>query len=134
MEQKKRKIFVIDDDPLVLTLVKKSLEEDSMEVITFHYGEELLNHFDKHPDLIILDYLFHSKERDNVMDGKEIFERIREINNEVPVIMLSGQEDGDVVLELARMGIVDYVIKDDMLIQNLKEVIKEVFEPDNSHD
>ena len=133
MEQK-RKIFVIDDDPLVLTLVKTSLEKDSMEVNTFHYGEELLKHFDEHPDLIVLDYLFHNNGKNNVMDGKEIFERIREINANIPVIMLSGQEDGNVVLELARMGIVDYVIKDDEFIQNLKEVIKEVFEPDNSHD
>lgn len=130
----KRKIFVIDDDPLVLTLVKTSLEQDSMEVSTFHYGEELLDHFDEHPDLIVLDYLFQRKGQDDVMDGKEIFKRIRKINNEIPVIMLSGQEDGDVVLELARMGIVDYVIKDDSFIKNLKEVIKEIFEPDNSHD
>jgi DNA-binding response OmpR family regulator len=132
--EQKRKIFVIDDDPLILTLVKTSLEQDSMEVSTFHYGEELLSHFNEHPDLIVLDYLFHSKDHEDVMDGKEIFKAIRELNNKIPVIMLSGQEDGNVVLELARMGIVDYVIKDDTFIQNLKEVIKEVFEPDNSHD
>lgn len=130
----KRRIFVIDDDPLILTLVKSSLEAESMLVDTFQYGEELFNHFDKHPDLIILDYLFQSNESDKVMDGKEIFNKIREIDKKVPVIMLSGQEDGDVVLELARMGIVDYVIKDEEFINNLKEVIKEVFEPDNSHD
>jgi len=130
----RRKIFVIDDDPLILTLVKSSLEAESIFVDTFQYGEELLNHFDEHPDLIILDYLFHSNESDKVMDGKEIFNKIREIDKKVPVIMLSGQEDGDVVLELARMGIVDYVIKDEDFINNLKEVIKEVFDPDNSHD
>ena len=130
----KRKIFVIDDDPLILTLVKSSLEAESMLVDTFQYGEELLTHFNELPDLIILDYLFHSNEPDKVMDGKEIFNKIREIDKKVPIIMLSGQEDGEVVLELARMGIVDYVIKDDEFINNLKEVIREVFDPDNSHD
>ena len=130
----KRKIFVIDDDPLILTLVKSSLEAESILVDTFQYGEELFKHFNERPDLIILDYLFHSNEPDKVMDGKEIFNKIREIDKKVPIIMLSGQEDGEVVLELARMGIVDYVIKDDEFINNLKEVIREVFDPDNSHD
>ncbi len=130
----KRKIFIIDDDPLILTLVKSSLETESVLVDTFQYGEELLKHFNEHPDLIILDYLFHSNELDKVMNGKEIFGKIRDIDKKVPIIMLSGQEDGGVVLELARMGIVDYVIKDDEFINNLKEVIKEVFNPDNSHD
>ena len=130
----KRKIFVIDDDPLILTLVKSSLEAESILVDIFQYGEELFKHFNERPDLIILDYLFHSNEPDKVMDGKEIFNKIREIDKKVPIIMLSGQEDGEVVLELARMGIVDYVIKDDEFINNLKEVIREVFNPDNSHD
>ena len=130
----KRRIFVIDDDPLILTLVKSSLETESILVDTFQYGEELFTHFNELPDLIILDYLFHSNEPDKVMNGKEIFNRIRKIDKKVPIIMLSGQEDGEVVLELARMGIVDYVIKDDEFINNLKEVIKEVFDPDNSHD
>ena len=130
----KRKIFIIDDDPLILTLVKSSLETESMLVDTFQYGEELLNHFDEHPDLIILDYLFHSTEQDKVLDGKEIFDEIRKIDKKVPVIMLSGQEDGEIVLVLARKGIVDYVIKDEEFINNLKEVIKEVFDPDNSLD
>jgi DNA-binding NarL/FixJ family response regulator len=41
--------------------------------------------------------------------------------------MLSAQDKGDVVLELARKGIEDYVIKDESLIDNLKIAIEEVF-------
>jgi hypothetical protein len=39
--------------------------------------------------------------------------------------MLSAQENGELVLELARKGIADYVIKDTNLIGNLQNAIKE---------
>jgi hypothetical protein len=41
--------------------------------------------------------------------------------------MLSGQDKGEVVLELARKGIDDYIIKDNNLIDNLSTAINEVF-------
>jgi DNA-binding NarL/FixJ family response regulator len=42
--------------------------------------------------------------------------------------MLSGQDKGEIVLELARKGINDYIIKDNNLIDNLKVAISELFE------
>ena len=127
----KKLIFVIDDDPLILALVKKNLEGELTNIRTYQYGEECLNELNDNPDLIILDYLFHNKENSDVMGGKEIFEKILAHSKKIPVIMLSGQEDGDVVLELARMGIEDYVIKDQLFIANLKEVVNEVFNPED---
>jgi DNA-binding NarL/FixJ family response regulator len=41
--------------------------------------------------------------------------------------MLSGQEKGEIVLELARKGIDDYIIKDNNLIDNLNVAINELF-------
>ena len=131
MVEEKKLIFVIDDDPLILALVKKNLEEESTDVRTYQYGEECLDDLSDNPQLIILDYLFVSKEGSNRMDGKEILEKILAFNKDIPVIMLSGQEDGDVVLELARMGIEDYVIKDQTFISNLKEVINDIFNPED---
>ena len=131
MMKEKKLVFVIDDDPLILALVKKNLEEEFGEVRSFQYGEEFLGDLEDNPDLIILDYLFVSKEGSDRMDGKMILEKILAYNKEIPVIMLSGQEDGDVVLELARMGIEDYVIKDQSFISNLKEVINDIFNPED---
>jgi DNA-binding NarL/FixJ family response regulator len=47
----------------------------------------------------------------------------------MPVIMLSGQDSGGVVLELARLGMNDYIIKDSALTRNLLESIKDILEP-----
>jgi len=125
---RKKLIFAVDDDPLILTIVKKELETEEREVRTFQYGEQCLNALRDNPDLIVLDYFFQNKENSKVLNGKEIFSKIQEHDNPPPVIMLSGQEDGDVVLELARMGINDYVIKDQSLSENLREVVNEIFE------
>jgi DNA-binding NtrC family response regulator len=62
------------------------------------------------------------------MNGMEVFDKIRAAKPDVPVIMLSGQENGEVVLELARKGIVDYIIKDNNLLDNLNIAIREHFE------
>ncbi len=118
-------IFVVDDDPFILKLVKSRLEVKDYTVRTFLYGEECLKEMQLNPDLIILDYLFHNSKNPEVLDGKDIFRKIKEASHDIPVIMLSGQEDGDVVLELARMGIKDYVIKDKTFIDSLLTVVEE---------
>ncbi len=122
----KRLVFVVDDDIFIQNLVKKRFDGDDINVITFTYGEECLEQLDQNPELIILDYLFYKKDEE-VMGGMEIFNKIKELNESIPVIMLSGQDRGDVVLELARKGIEDYMIKDESLIDNLEVAMKDVF-------
>jgi DNA-binding NtrC family response regulator len=56
----------------------------------------------------------------------EVFDDINRIAPGLPVIMFSAQESGELVLELARKGIADYVIKDANLIGNLLYAIKEI--------
>jgi DNA-binding NarL/FixJ family response regulator len=60
------------------------------------------------------------------MNGMEVFDKIKETHPNVPVIMLSGQERGEIVLELARKGIDDYVIKDSNLMDNLNASMLEL--------
>jgi len=122
----KKLVFVVDDDPFVLNLVQKRLDRDELSVVAFSYGEECLKQLSRNPELVILDYLFYKKDEE-VMGGMEIFNRIKEYNENIPVIMLSGQEKGDVVLELARKGVEDYIIKDESLIDNLKNAIEDIF-------
>lgn len=120
-------IFVVDDDPFINMLVIKRFAAQDYKLEAFESGEECLKSLNKDPDLIILDYLFVPKEQ-TFMNGMEIFDRIKAQKPGVPVIMLSGQENGEVVLELARKGIVDYIIKDNSLLDNLNTAIKELFE------
>ena len=123
----KKLIFIVDDDPFINTLVIKRLTSDKYELEAFETGEDCIDALNKNPDLVILDYLF-VKENREFMNGSQVLDRIKEIKPDTPVIMLSGQDKGEVVLELARKGIDNYVIKDNDLITNLHKAIDEVFE------
>jgi DNA-binding NtrC family response regulator len=123
---KEKLIFIVDDDPVINKLVTKRFASDKYRVEAFESGEEVLRSMNKNPDLVILDYLFMDTVEHKALNGMEIFDSIRKINPGLPVIMLSGQEKGEIVLELARKGINDYIIKDNNLIDNLDSSIKEL--------
>ncbi|HUS86974.1 MAG TPA: response regulator [Bacteroidales bacterium] len=121
----RRLLFIVDDDRFINQLVVKRFNSDDFLVEQFEYGEECIEALDRNPDLIILDYYFF-KSGEKVLNGMEVFDKIRETKPDIPVIMLSGQDRGDIVLELARKGINDYVIKDNNLITNLETAINEI--------
>jgi len=123
----KKLIFIVDDDPFINTLVIKRLASDKYELEAFETGEDCIDALNKNPDLVILDYLF-VKENKEFMNGSQVLDKIKELKPDTSVIMLSGQDKGEVVLELARKGIDNYVIKDNDLITNLHKAIDEVFE------
>jgi CheY-like chemotaxis protein len=120
-------IFIVDDDPFINMLVVKRFTSAGYRLEAFSYGEECLIALNKNPDLIILDYYFLNNDH-KVMNGMEVFDKIKELKPELPVIMLSGQEKGEIVLELARKGIDDYIIKDNNLIDNLNIAIGDLFD------
>jgi CheY-like chemotaxis protein len=122
-----RLVFVVDDDPFITALVAGRLGTEGYRVRTFSYGEDCIAALRENPDLIILDYYFVS-DSGRPMNGMAVFDEILRLMPDVKVIMLSAQEKGNVVLELARKGISDYVIKDNSLMDNLLVSVKEIFE------
>jgi two-component system, OmpR family, response regulator len=122
----KKLIFIVDDDPFINRLVVKRFTSEGYEIESFAFGEDCLKALEKNPDLIILDYYFVNNDTE-VMNGMDVFNKIKEAKPDMPVIMLSGQDKGEIVLELARKGIDDYIIKDDRLIENLHTAITELF-------
>ncbi len=120
-------IYVVDDDPVVTSLVTARLEAMGYTVRSFAYAENCIASLTEIPDVIILDYFF-LKDGETPMNGMEAYDEITRLAPEIPVIMLSAQEKGEVVLEFARKGIADYVIKDTDLTDNLLMAVKEVLE------
>jgi CheY-like chemotaxis protein len=119
-------IFIVYATPFFTTLVFKRFTSEGYNIEAFGYGEDCIGALSRNPDLVILDYYFVNNVQ-KVMNGMEIFDRIKALKPDIPVIMLSGQDKGEIVLELARKGIDDYVIKDSNLIDNLHLAITELF-------
>ena len=83
----KKRILVIDDDPVMTELVIAALEEADVDIYPSGSGREGLQQlYALRPDLVILDVMMPD------MDGWEICRIIRQLS-EVPIIMLTSQAD-----------------------------------------
>jgi two-component system OmpR family response regulator len=127
-DEKKTLIFLVDDDPLFL----KSLEIDFAQITessvnTFATGELCLESISQNPDIIILDYFLNSVDV-NAINGVETLDRIREVNRQIPVIMLSSQDKIDVAVDCMRHNAFDYVVKSETSFFRLQKIISTIFQ------
>ena len=125
MTERPLKIFVVEDNEwynklLVYTL---SLNPD-YEVKSFFNAGDFLNCLYESPDIVTLDYRLPD------ISGLEALKRIRQENSDIQVILISEQEDINMVVTLLKLGAYDYItksedIKDRLLntIQNLRQGI-----------
>lgn len=126
-EEKKlrKRILAVDDTVIVLTRIADTLRKD-YEVVTVNSGIRALKYLNQEkPDLILLDIQMATK------DGIETLREIRAMKDrsDIPVIMLTGMEDKTSVLESAKLGICDYILKP-FSSEDLLERIRKVLEPD----
>ena len=81
------KILVVDDDKNTRKLIKTVLENEKYYVLTASNGEEALEIMDKeYIDLIVLDIMMPK------MDGYELTSLLREVNNNLPILMISAKQ------------------------------------------
>ena len=102
------RIFIVEDDPWYGQLLRHhlSLNPDySIELYT--NAKDCLSHLHLHPDVVCIDFGLPD------MEGDKLLERIRAININIPVIVISGQEEISVAVSLLKSGARDYIIKDD---------------------
>jgi two-component system, OmpR family, alkaline phosphatase synthesis response regulator PhoP len=100
------RILVIDDDPAVRRLMQEELEFEGFTPSFAESGAEGVEAFARdRPDLVLLDLILPD------MSGFEVCRKLRDVNPEVPVIVVSARkEDTDKVRGLD-IGADDYVTK-----------------------
>jgi DNA-binding NtrC family response regulator len=102
------KIFLVEDDPWIGELYKHHLTlNPDYQISLFKSGKECLNNLFLKPDIICVDFGLPD------MDGETLLKRIREANKNIPVIVISAQEDISVAVNCLKSGAKDYIIKDD---------------------
>lgn len=117
----KKRILAVDDNAIVLSRIEGTLCND-YEVVTVNSGARALKYLkEEKPDLILMDIRMAQK------DGIETLRDIRNMDDrkDIPVIMLTGVENKDSVLESARLGICDYILKpfySDELLKRIRRV------------
>lgn len=101
-------IFIVEDDPWYGQILEYHLSlNPDYKITRFLTGQDCLDNLCQKPDLISLDFGLPD------YPGDKLFQKIREIAPNVPVVMISAQEAISVAVNLLKIGVADYLVKDD---------------------
>ena len=126
-DENKIKLFLVDDDAMFLkSLEIEFLHHTDFAVETFATGELCLENLSRSPDVIILDYHLNGIDK-NAMNGIETLDKIKAINPDIPVVMLSSQDKIDVAISCMHHRAFDYVVKSETAFVRLQKNITAYF-------
>ncbi len=128
-QEKTGLVFIVEDNKPYAETLKVFLRAEVPEVKEikiFPVGETSLLELNKNPDIIIIDYFLDSKYYD-AETGLEIIKQIRAEKPEVNIIVLSSQEDIEVVLEMVKKYNCSYVKKDGEAFEKDGEIVTDLF-------
>ena len=103
----KKKVFVVDDSVVNLTLVEKVLDQH-YEVILLPSGKALFDKLEEEiPDIILLDIIMPA------MDGYQALEIMKNIPRyaDIPIIFITGSNNEEDEIRGFEMGVVDFITK-----------------------
>lgn len=100
------KILVADDDARLLKMVRRTLIYEGFQVVTAADGTEALALVQQEsPDLVILDWMMPQ------VDGITVLTRMRDAEDNTPVLMLSAKDAIEDRVEGLDSGADDYLVK-----------------------
>jgi two-component system, NtrC family, response regulator HydG len=101
-----KRILIIDDDMDMCQLLGHFLQRKGFETDTAHTGNKGLAKFNENKfDVVLCDF------RLGDMDGRKVLQKIKSINSEVVVIIITGYSDVKMAVEVMRYGAFDYITK-----------------------
>jgi len=100
------KILIVDDEKIIVRLLSRSLQSDGYEVVKAYSGEQGLEVFNSEsPDIVVTDIKMPG------MDGLELLKKIKEIDSEKEVIIVTGHGDIDSTITALQYGASDFINK-----------------------
>lgn len=124
MQNDKIRLFLVDDDAVFLKALEIEFKQaGEFHISTFATGEACIAHLaTETPDAVILDYQLDGIDRD-AMNGITTLDHIKQFDNAIPVIMLSGQDRIDVAVNCMHHKAYDYVVKSETAFLRLRQNI-----------
>ncbi len=115
-------ILVVDDELLTLNNLKKILEKEDYEVHQADCGEKALEIIERDkPHLVLLDLMLPG------ISGIEVLKRIKKMERETIVIMMTAYEILEKAVEAMKLGAYDYLLKP-FKINDLKNIVRRALE------
>src|SRR5262249_34891991 len=99
-------ILIVDDEPSVRLVFRTALESDGYSLQEAADGEAALRALRERPaDLVLLDLKMP------IMDGMEVLRRLRDANDETPVVIVTAHGDVPHAVQAMKLGAFDFVQK-----------------------
>ncbi len=112
------KIFIIEDDAMVATLIKQALSKNpSFDIHHFESAEDCISNLHLNPDIVTIDYHLPG------MNGVGLMRKIKDYNSTIMCVIVSGQESLEVVVDAYKSGAQDYILKNDNLFVNIENSV-----------
>jgi signal transduction histidine kinase len=112
-------IFVVDDDSGLLRLIQRALQREGFDVATAASGEKAIAWLtENRADLMLLDLKLQDRE------GMELMNQLAANERALPFIVITGQGDERVAVEMMKRGALDYLVKDVDFLHFVPEVVR----------
>ena len=119
----KGRIFLVDDDELIITMLSRALRNEGFETQVQTSGQNVIEKVETwHPDLLLLDI--------NLGESRNGLDILSEIKTEIPdiqVVMLTGDDSAESAIRAMKIGAADYLTKPfnvDEVIMIIKSVLE----------
>lgn len=118
----KGKVYLVDDDELILAMLSRALRQEGYDVETDATGQEVPGRLKSFfPDVALLDIKLPGK------SGLEVFQEIRESGIPCQVVMLTSDDTAETAIKAMKLGAADYLTKP-FDLEEVKIVIGQVIE------
>ena len=122
MEQKVRKLVVVDDETEICDFLKSFFEERFFDVSTANNGEEAVSMVGQvKPQVVLLDVHMPG------MDGMQVLKLLKEKFPQTKVIMVTALETREKIEEAMRLGADNYITKP-LSLEYLEKDVREKIE------
>jgi PAS domain S-box-containing protein len=119
----RKTIFVVDDDRGLVRLVEKALQREGFATASAGSGQEALAWLERHEaNLMLLDLKLQD------IQGQALVEQLARTHGCPPFIIITGQGDERVAVEMMKRGARDYLVKDVDFLQFVPAVVKHALE------
>jgi len=107
-EPRSFKIFIVEDDLWYSSMLSYTLSlNPDYQIKKFESSKTFIAALHEKPDVVSLDYSLPDA------TGEDVLDKIKELSPETRVIVISGQEDVKVAINLLKKGAYDYIVKDE---------------------
>ncbi|HOM87457.1 MAG TPA: sigma-54 dependent transcriptional regulator [Spirochaetota bacterium] len=118
------KILVVDDEKNILNTMKAILQDEGHVVYTVQNGKDALQFVKSNEcDVVFLDVWLPD------IDGMEVLQQIKQLQNDIAVIMISGHGSIDIAVKSTRLGAFDFLEKPpsmERVITSLNNAIEQI--------